>query len=143
VVVGKGLKETLRMTSRTRSISILTCTLIGLTSFNELAAHHAVEGSMTPSLLGYSIGRWENERTLVVNTTNMNWGHFDGQGVQLSTSARTIERFQLSELGDRLDYALTVVDPETFTQQVNLEKYWVWYPDAAVGTYECSLSAED
>ncbi len=100
-------------------------------------------GSRAPSLLGYSIGRWENERTLVVNTTNMNWGHFDGQGVQLSTSARTIERFQLSELGDRLDYALIVVDPETFIQPVSLEKYWVWYPDAAVGTYECSLSAED
>ena len=37
------------MASRTRSISIVTCTLIGLTSFNELAAHHAVAGSYDTS----------------------------------------------------------------------------------------------
>jgi Family of unknown function (DUF6152) len=96
-----------------------------------------------PSLLGYSVGRFEDERTLIVRTTKMGWGHFDGQGVRLSTDAETIERFELSALGDRLDYRMTVIDPATFIAPVVLEKHWVWYPDAAVGAYACSTEAED
>jgi hypothetical protein len=96
-----------------------------------------------PSLLGHSVGRWENGRTLVVHTTNMNWGHFDGQGIPLSSGAETIERFMLSELGDRLDYSMTVIDAETFIEPVTLTKHWVWYPDAEVGAYECAVEAED
>jgi hypothetical protein len=96
-----------------------------------------------PSLLGYSVGQWENDRTLVVTTTNMSWGHFDGQGIPMSKSAQTMERFVLSELGDQLNYSMTVVDSATFIEPVTLEKHWVWYPDAEVGTYACSLQAED
>jgi hypothetical protein len=108
--------------------------------------HMAADASAAqaaPSLLGYSIGRWENERTLGVHTTKMSWGHFDGQGVPLSAAAETYERFSLSELGDRLDYTMTVVDPATFLTDVTLEKHWVWYPDAEVGVYECAAAAED
>jgi hypothetical protein len=95
------------------------------------------------SLLGYSVGHWEDERTLVVTTTHMSYGHFDGQGVPFSTAAETTERFSLSPLGDRLDYELTVVDPETFVEPVVLGKHWVWYPDAVVGRYACTPEAED
>ena len=99
--------------------------------------------AQSPSLLGFSVGRWEDERTLVVTTTQMGWGHFDGQGVPLSASAVAVERFALSPQGDRLDYRITVTDPQTFLEPVALEKYWVWYPDAVVGTYACSTAAED
>ena len=97
----------------------------------------------TPSLLGYSIGRWEDERTLVVTTTQMGWGHLDGQGIPLSTSAEAVERFTVSEQGERLDYSMTVTDPVNIIEPVTFSKHWVWYPDAEVGEYECSVEAED
>lgn len=106
-------------------------------------APDAASARPAPSLLGYSVGHFEDDRTLVVRTTSMGWGHFDGQGIPLSAAAETIERFELSARGDRLDYRMTVVDPATFIAPVVLEKHWVWYPDAAVGVYECSAEAED
>jgi hypothetical protein len=49
----------------------------------------------------------------------------------------------MSRQGDRLDYTLTVTDPDTFIEPVVLEKHWVWYPDAVVGIYDCATGAED
>ena len=106
-------------------------------------APDATAEGQTPSLLGYSIGRWEVERTLVVTTTHMGWGHMDGQGIPLSTSAETLERFTVSEAGDRLDYTLTVTDPVYLIEPVTFTKHWVWYPDAEIGEYACSIEAED
>jgi len=95
------------------------------------------------SLLGYSVGYWENDRTLVVTTTKMGWGHFDGLGVPLTGDTVMLERFTLSPLGDRLDYTATFTDPAIFTEPVTLAKHWVWYPDAMVETYDCTRAAED
>ncbi|MEE3197048.1 MAG: DUF6152 family protein [Pseudomonadota bacterium] len=95
------------------------------------------------SLLGYSIGYWEDGRTLVVTTTHMDWGHFDGQGIPASTSGVSEERFTLSELGERLDYSMTFSDPENLIEPMTFGKYWVWYPDAEVNEYACSHEAED
>jgi len=94
------------------------------------------------SLLGYSVGRWEDDRTLLVTTTQMGWGHFDGQGIPASTAAEMVERFAVSPLGDRLDYTMTFTDPENLIEPVTLGKHWVWYPDAEVAVYDCSLEAE-
>lgn len=101
------------------------------------------ESEIQPSLLGYSRGRWLDERTLQVRTSHMSWGYFDSQGVPLSPDAQIVERFQVSELGDHLDYTLRVIDPATFVEPVELTHRWVWYPDAAVGAYRCSVEAED
>jgi hypothetical protein len=106
-------------------------------------APDASDAQQPASLLGHSIGHWEDERTLIVRTTKMSWGHFDGQGIPASSAAETVERFTLSELGDRLDYSMTFVDPETFVEPVTLTKHWVWYPDAEVASYECAVEAED
>jgi hypothetical protein len=95
------------------------------------------------SLLGYSVGRWDDERTLVVTTTQMNWGHFDGLGVPTTLETEMVETFTLSPQGDRLDYSVTFTDPAIFTAPVTLSKYWVWFPDAVVGTYDCLRAAED
>jgi hypothetical protein len=95
------------------------------------------------SLLGYSVGHWENERTLVVTTTRVNWGHFDGQGIPASTASESLERFSLSAQGDRLDYTITFTDPEYLIEPMTFGKHWVWYPDAQVGQYDCLAAAED
>jgi len=115
--------------------------------FETVRTIHMADGSDSadrqPSLLGYSAGKWENDRTLTVTTTDMSWGHFDGQGILLSPAAKTLERFTLSPQGDRLDYEMTVIDPATFVEPVTLKKHWVWYPDAVVGLYACTPDAED
>jgi hypothetical protein len=94
------------------------------------------------SLLGYSTGHWEGD-TLVVRTTNMSWRNFDTLGVPLSGDAEVIERFTMVPDGSRMDYAMTVTDPATFVEPVTLTVYWIWYPDAEVGEYDCLLAAED
>jgi hypothetical protein len=95
------------------------------------------------SLLGYSVGRWEDDRTLVVHTTRMNWGYLDNYGLPLSMEAETLERFVVTEAGDRLDYSITITDPVNLLEPMTFEKHWVWYPDAVVGTYDCLTAAED
>ena len=95
------------------------------------------------SLLGYSVGRWEGDRTLVVDTTHMNWGHLDGQGIPVSTAAKLVERFTVSPRGDRLDYRMTITDPENLRESMTFGKHWVWYTDAEVGDYDCLRAAED
>ena len=107
-----------------------------------MAPDASVEGQQD-SLLGYSVGRWEDDRTLLVSTSNMNWGHFDGQGIPMSTRATLEERFTVSEQGDRLDYSMTVADPEYLVEPLTFTKHWVWYPDAEVGDYDCTPEAED
>jgi hypothetical protein len=95
------------------------------------------------SLLGYSVGHWEDEFTFVVNTSHVSWGHFDGQGVPGSTQSESSERFTLSPQGDRLDYSITIADPVYLVEPMTFSKHWVWYPDAEVGVYDCLVAAED
>lgn len=88
------------------------------------------------SSLGYSVGRWEGG-DLIVTTTNVNWGYFDSVGIPLSTAAVIVERFTPTDDGARLDYHVAVTDPSTFTEPVELGKYWIWRSDIEVGRYEC------
>lgn len=104
---------------------------------------NATADGQPPSLLGYSIGRWEGDNTLVVTTTKMGWGHFDGLGVPITPEAVAVERFEMSPQGDRLDYSMTVTDPSIFVEPVTLSKHWVYYTDAVVGKYDCLRAAED
>ena len=88
------------------------------------------------SRLGYSVGRWEGG-TLVVETTKLNWLHFDTVGVPLSTEAEIVERFIPNDDGTRLDLRMTVTDPVTFTEPVELVKYWLALPGIQVQPYGC------
>ena len=73
----------------------------------------------------------------------MGWGHLDGQGIPLSTAAEAIERFTVSEGGDRLDYLITISDPVNLLNSMSFSKHWVWYPAAEVGEYNCTIEAEN
>ncbi len=90
----------------------------------------------TPSPTGYSVGRWEG-KTLVVTTTQIDWPHFDGRGIPLSPEAQIIERWTPSDDGSQLHYSLTTIDPQTFTQPVELKRTRLWYPDAVISPYQC------
>ncbi len=93
-------------------------------------------GETQGSPLGYSVGHWEGN-TLVVSTDHMNWGHFDQAGVPLSDAVVVTERFALSDDGGRLDYSMTIVDSATFTEPVELTKFWLYVPGVEVHTFEC------
>ncbi len=88
-----------------------------------------------PSILGHSVGHWE-EGDLVVATTNISFMHF-GSSVSLSADARVLERFSLSADESRLDYTMTVIDPETFTEPVTQRKYWLWRPGETIEPWDC------
>lgn len=90
-----------------------------------------------PTILGYSTGRWE-ESTLVVETTDVNWGYFDTVGIPLTDRAHIAEWFIPSEDGLRLDYRMNVTDPAIFIETVELTKYWLALDGIQVQPYECT-----
>ncbi len=88
------------------------------------------------SLLGRSLGRWENG-ALVVETDQLDSPYFSSTGIPLSRAARTLERFSLSDDGGRLRYDLTVTDPATFTQPAQAMRAWVARDGEQVLPYDC------
>ena len=103
--------------------------------------HIAMTSAADPSKrdeprLGRSTGRWDGP-VLVVETTEIDYPHFDGRGIPLARGARVEERFTLNADGSRLDYTMKVTDPVTFTEPVMLAKQWEWRPGEQVRPYAC------
>ena len=92
--------------------------------------------SLPKTLLGRSKGRWEGD-TLVVTTTRIDWPYLDPSGVPQGPSSAIVERFSPSSDGTRLSYTMTITDPATFTQPLELKRSWVWRPDETVKPYNC------
>jgi hypothetical protein len=90
----------------------------------------------SPARLGISSGRWDGS-ALVVETTDIDYPHFDGGGIPLGRDAHVEERFALNADGSRLDYTMTVTDAATFTEPVTLTKQWEWRPGEQVRPYDC------
>jgi hypothetical protein len=96
----------------------------------------AAPASQQGSLLGYSVGRWEGN-TLVVETDRLDSPYFNSRGVPLSKSARTLERFTVSDDGRRLSYTLAVTDPETFTEPARATRAWLARDGERLLPYDC------
>ena len=75
------------------------------------------------SHLGYSTGEWQ-DGVLVVRTSRINWPYFDNIGTPQSEAVEFVERFTLSDDQSRLDFHITVTDPQTFTEPATIESYW-------------------
>ena len=88
------------------------------------------------SLMGYSTGHWDGE-TLAVETTNMQANVLDGHGTPHSADIHILERFTPTPDGSRLNYGVTITDPNTFTEPFHVERYWIWRPEIVVGRYAC------
>jgi Family of unknown function (DUF6152) len=77
----------------------------------------AVPAGLVPSRLGLSTGRFEDGgRSLVVETTAVNWPYYDTIGTPLTPDVKITERFTLSDDQSALTYRQTVTDPATFTE---------------------------
>ena len=81
--------------------------------------------SQPASPLGYSVGRFEDERTLVVETTRINYPWFSSSGAPQSENVRTIERFEVSEDQTEMLYRIETIDSLTFTEPAFYERLYV------------------
>jgi hypothetical protein len=69
-----------------------------------------------PSHLGFSKGVWENDSTLVIETTRINYPYVSTNGTIQSDAVEVFERYTLSDDQTRLDIYMTVDDPVAFTR---------------------------
>ena len=63
--------------------------------------------------------------------------HILYDGTPQSRAIQLVERFEMNEAEDRLDYRLTVTDPATFAETLEFTRYWVWQPDIRLQPYDC------
>lgn len=99
----------------------------------------AIPSNQPPSRLGYSIGRWEGDNKLVVETKRLDWPYFDRSGTAQSEIVETLEEFTLGMDQERLDYHITITDPDTFTEPATLDLYYLALGES-VEPYECEVN---
>ena len=102
----------------------------------EGAVTEGAAGALSPSPMGYSVGRWDGG-DLVVVTTHVNSGQLGRDGVPLSEDVEILERFSPGQDQRRLDYEMTITDAATFTEPVTLTSHWIWRPGETVKPYNC------
>jgi hypothetical protein len=97
------------------------------------------EVAVPATLLGHSVGHWEDD-TLVVRTTNISWPYFDDIGTPQSAALEVEERFTPTENGSRLEYVQTAVDPATFAEPAVLKGYFWLEAGAEIKPFNCQLA---
>ena len=85
------------------------------------------------------MARWVGQ-TLINETTHVNWGWYDTVGIPVSDAARFVDLFTLARDGSRLDWRMRIADSRTFTEPVELEKYFLYVPGVEVHPYECAVN---
>ena len=95
-----------------------------------------------PNLLGHSVGHWEGD-TLVVDTTHIDYPHFDKTGIPQTEAVRNLERFTVNDEGSRLEYSVTITDPAIFTEPVVMTKTWAYRPGETINPYDCQLWSDE
>jgi hypothetical protein len=88
------------------------------------------------SRLGYSRGHWD-DKTLTVETEQVEASVLYTDGTPQSRAIRLVEQFEMNEAEDRLNYRLTINDPESFAETLTFSRYWVWQPDIRLQPYDC------
>ena len=88
------------------------------------------------SPLGYSTGRWDG-KTLVVETTHVDYAYLTATGVPQGQNARFVERFAPTPDGSRLDYSLVITDPDSLLAPAELRRIWVYRPGEQVLPFNC------
>ncbi|PYU25440.1 MAG: hypothetical protein DMG30_05645 [Acidobacteria bacterium] len=88
------------------------------------------KGAPDPRYYGYSVGHWEGDTTLVVNTTGLDdrtW--LTEAGYPHSIDAQVQEHFTRTDHND-LELTLTIDDPKLYTKPFSLgTEYFRWVPN--------------
>jgi hypothetical protein len=95
-----------------------------------------------PTYNGYSVGRWEDDYTFVVETTGLEPGTWATEsGYPHSIDARVTERFHRSSRND-LTLTMTMDDPKLYTRPLRLgEVYFRWIPSQTFFEFTCTPSS--
>ena len=83
-------------------------------------------------------GRSRDGKTLVVETSRVNAPYLNPSGVPLGVGARFVERFTPTADGSRLDYRLTITDPDSLTEPAEFTRSWVSRPGEQVLPFNCA-----
>ena len=101
----------------------------------------AQRGGVDPTLNGYSVGHWEDDNTLVIETVGVRddtW--LNGQGLPHSLNAKYTERWT------RIDHNTMVMDisiddPTMYAKPFSLgQMYFRWVPNQFLDEYICMPS---
>jgi hypothetical protein len=90
------------------------------------------------SRLGFSKATWEDEHTLVIRTTAIDYPYFDHSGTIQGGDMEFTERYALSEDQSRLDLQLTIDDPVAFTETVTVNWHFIALQQP-FSVYECNV----
>ena len=98
---------------------------------------HPARGTVEPSWMGHSIGRWEG-RTLVVDTVGFNdRGWVDYRMTPQTEQLHVVERYTRPDLG-HLDLEIIVDDPGAYTRQWKIQRRMVLAPKSEdIQEYVC------
>ena len=92
------------------------------------------KGSPDPRYYGYSIGHWEGDNTLVVDTTGFDertWGALH------TTNSYVEERYTRIDFND-LSLTITIDDPKVYTKPYNMGmRYFKWIPNQMLDEKLC------
>lgn len=98
----------------------------------------AEKGAPDPRYYGYSVGHWENDNTLVVETTGLDdrtW--INELGYPHSVDAHVRESFVRTDHND-LQLTLTIDDPKLYTKPFSLgTEYFRWVPNQLLEERMC------
>lgn len=93
------------------------------------------EADRVPDRNGYSVGRWQGGRLIVVTDSLKD---AVDQGYPHSENAKLTEEYSLSPDGQTLTAKLTIDDPDWYTQAFTTEKKWTLDPKGWLMPYECN-----
>ena len=98
----------------------------------------AENGAPDPRYYGYSVGHWESDNTLVVETTGLDGRTWINElGYPHSVDARVQERFTRTSHID-LELTLTIDDPKIYTKPFSLgTEYFRWVPNQLLEERMC------
>ncbi len=94
---------------------------------------------LTPSLLGFSVGHYEDD-VLVVETSGISANHHGFSGFAHSDQLTATERFTRSADGSRLDLDVTFQDPITFSKPLRMARAWAWAPTEKIYDYDACVA---
>ena len=92
------------------------------------------------SNMGYSVGYWEDENTLIVDTANINYPYFNRVGISSGPDLTVHERFVIDDEAGQIHYSTTITDPWALTEPHTEKMLNVWKPGIELGTYGCEVS---
>ncbi len=88
--------------------------------------------------MGFSLAHWENERSLVVETSRVSFRWYNTSGVPQSENVSMVERFTLSEDELRLTHEIIVTDPTMLATPARRTTEWVAVPGIRVRPFDMS-----